>query len=58
MIKILAFLLLAAFLIFLGLEALFGLHFEAEPTVQGLLALGAGVLLLFSLGMDWQNRST
>ena len=43
---------LAAYLIFIGLSGLFNLKFEGEPTVLGLLAIAAGVLLLVG-AVDW-----
>ena len=43
----LGFLLLAIFLILWGLAQLFGLSFNGLPIVLGLLALVAGILILF-----------
>jgi hypothetical protein len=43
----LGFLLLAIFLILFGLELLFGLSFNGLKIVEGLLALVAGILILF-----------
>jgi hypothetical protein len=42
----LGFVLLAVYLILVGLQALFGLSFAAMDVVMGICALGAGLLLL------------
>ena len=44
--KNLGFVLLAIYLILVGLQQLFGLSFSAMGVVMGICALGAGLLLL------------
>jgi hypothetical protein len=39
-------LVLAIYLIILGIIQLFGVHFAASGTVEGILALAAGILIL------------
>jgi len=46
--KNLAFLLLAIYLILVGLQELFGLGFSAMGVIMGICALGAGILLLIN----------
>jgi uncharacterized membrane protein HdeD (DUF308 family) len=43
----LGFILLGIFLIAYGLVALFGLSFSGLPIVMGILAIAAGVLIIF-----------
>ena len=54
--RTIAFLCLAAYLIFLGLLTLFGLNFSGQSTVMGLLAITAGVLLLIASALDFRNN--
>ena len=42
----LGFVLLAIYLILVGLESLFGLSFSLMELIKGICALGAGILLL------------
>ena len=44
----LAFLLLAVYLILLGLQSLFGLSFSFMGVIMGICALGAGILFLLN----------
>ncbi len=46
--KNLALLLLAIYLILVGLQELFGLSFSLMSVVMGICALGAGILLLLN----------
>ncbi|MBI5842372.1 MAG: hypothetical protein HZB19_19975 [Chloroflexi bacterium] len=46
--KNLASILLAVYLILVGLQALFGLSFSAMGFIMGICALGAGILLLLN----------
>jgi len=55
---IIAMICLAAYLLFVGVLTLFGLHFDGENTVLGLLALAAGAILLISSVSEWRGRTT